>query len=245
MMGLNLQGAVLELLFPPACPYCGEKLEAGLLRCEDCGENLRFLDTGVCTGCGRMGMDCSCNGRKHRYDAVAAPFYYEAGPEQAVKRLKFLKKTGGVAEMALQMERSLDLHFAAWEADCVTCVPISRQREEERGFNQSELLARRLAKRRGLTYQNLLRKVVDNEPQYLIRDAQERRRNVDGVYRAARGRRVPQRVLLVDDVKTTGATLEECARVLKQAGCREVYGLCFAVASGRKAVKRDECNRPL
>ena len=111
----------------------------------------------------------------------------------------------------------------------MTYVPISRERQRQRGYNQAQLLAEAACRRWDTRPQQLLVKVTDNPPQSRISDAAARWSNVAGVYRIAPGRSASgRRVLLIDDIRTSGATLCECARVLHEGGAAAIYGLSLA-----------------
>ena len=111
--------------------------------------------------------------------------------------------------------------------DVVTAVPVSRERKEARGYNQSELLARRLARELSVPYADCLVKIRDNPEQHLL-SRPDRLKNVKGVYRALRPQARGKRIQLVDDIVTTGSTLLECAEVLFEGGAEAVD--CAAVA---------------
>ena len=116
------------------------------------------------------------------------------------------------------------------EVDVVTWVPISRLRRFVRGYDQDELLARAVAAELNLPCRPLLTKIRHNRTQSGIQGYAKRRANVLGVYRCPEPEAVAkQRILLVDDILTTGATLSECARVLLTAGAKEIH--CAVVAS--------------
>ena len=112
----------------------------------------------------------------------------------------------------------------------VTWTPLSRKRKRKRGFDQAELLARTAAGELGLPARKLLEKEKDNGPQSHLEDEAARRANVQGVYRLTGEDLSGLRVLLVDDVVTTGSTMGECARLLLEGGAAEVWGLTLAQA---------------
>ena len=119
------------------------------------------------------------------------------------------------------------------EFDVVTWVPVSKKRLKERGYDQSELLARSACRRWGIRPVKMLRKIVDTPPQSTIEDAAARRANVLGAYEAVNVEEIRNsRILLVDDIFTTGATMGECVRVLKEAGAASV--VCVAAARTRE-----------
>jgi competence protein ComFC len=127
--------------------------------------------------------------------------------------------------------------------DAVTWAPLSRKRLRKRGYDQARLLAENIAKRLCVPCERLLEKTEDTPPQSGIKDAAERRANVLGAYRAAAGARIAgRRLLMADDILTTGSTMGECCRILGENGAEEIY--CAAVAGGRKVAKdggKDYC----
>jgi ComF family protein len=168
------------------------------------------------------------------FDQVYSWGSYE-GP---LRKLVHLFKYGGV--------RPLGARFGEWMAaalpadagfDLVTPMPLHWRRYWERGFNQSETLAREVARRRGVPLRQALRRVRSTAPQAGLTNA-KRRANVRGAFALARGARLDGlRVLLVDDVITTGATASACARVLKRGGARQVAVLALARTDRRIALE--------
>ena len=161
-------------------------------------------------------------------EAGAVSFYYEGALRESFLRFKF----GGAAHYAAV--------YGAWMAhtiedklagrfDTLTWVPVSRRRRRSRGYDQSELLCREIAKRLGLEPVRLLRKTRNPPAQSTMADPAGRRANVSGAYEPERAARLDgRRVLLIDDIVTTGATLAECSRVLRTAGASDVVYAAFA-----------------
>jgi competence protein ComFC len=117
----------------------------------------------------------------------------------------------------------------AWEADALVPVPLHRERQRERGYNQAELIARPLARRLGLKLERYLLARTRPRPPQLVLSRTEHWKSVRGAYATRQGLKVDNlRILLVDDVLTTGATLDACARALKKVGAASVLGLTVA-----------------
>lgn len=219
------------LLFPPRCVFCGKLIPAGEAACSDCTGHLPRVPERVCAVCGHEPPDCRCRGHRPDYDSCAAVFYYDGPVKCGIWRLKFGKKTAGTAALGGYIADTVRARFGAAGLDAVACVPMSEAEERMRGFNQSELLARAAAKVLGLPYEELLTKEKDTKPQREC-SAAERRKNVRGAFAVRRrDRTAGQVILLVDDVLTTGNTLEECALTLRRAGAAGVY--CAALAMAR------------
>ena len=115
-----------------------------------------------------------------------------------------------------------------FNCDFILCVPMTEKEEKERGYNQSELLAKEVGSRTGLSLFDNLKKVKETDRQKKL-TAKERRENLKGVFDVVRADEIKgKNVLVIDDVYTTGATINECARVLKRAGARKVYSITAA-----------------
>lgn len=211
-------GDVFKLVFPDKCILCGELLKKGELDlCGRCRNDTPEYD--------RWGQKI-----QHVSDMTAV-WFYEGDVRESILRYKFRGRRsyapGYGRAVAMRISRDLPL------PDVVTWVPVSKKRLKERGYDQVELLARAVSRELGVPCAGCLEKIRDNRPNSSLESAEARRENVRGVYRAADGAQVSEkRVLLIDDVVTTGSTAAECAGVLRQAGANDV--MCAAVAAGRK-----------
>lgn len=156
--------------------------------------------------------------------AVAACFPYEKGFRRTLHRLKFQEERALARPLGTLMAEAAS--SLGEDFDGVTWVPMSPQKLRRRGYNQSELLAKAVAKELGLPAWNLLEQVRETDTQHSLTRAQ-RADNVRGAYRA-KGATLGKRVLLVDDIVTTGATLRACAQGLYGAGAQKVCAVCAA-----------------
>lgn len=211
---MGLLHVLLDLLYPPKCPFCGQVLERGEEGwCAPCREDLPWTQPGD----GKTVEGC---------DACLSPLWYRDGPRDGMHRYKFQGGQGHARLFGDLMAQCLRDRWAGG-ADLVTWAPLHPRRKRERGYDQAELLARSACRRWDTRPERLLEKTRDNPAQSGLTDREARRENVKGAYRAAgdcRGRRV----LLVDDICTTGATLGQCAAVLLDAGAEAV--VCAAAA---------------
>lgn len=216
---MKLTEWIVNLLFPPKCPFCGRVLD----------------EVGVCTSCDRL-LPWTKGEESLRTGAdglrCAAPLWYEDSVRKCLLRLKFHGASGAAEPLGELLARCAAEHFSG-EFDAVTWVPVSRKRLKRRGYDQAELLSRAACRCWDIKPLRLLEKTVDNPAQSGITDAAARRANVLGVYEAAVPEQIQgRRILLVDDICTTGETLTECIRVLKEAGAADV--VCAAVAFAHK-----------
>lgn len=232
-MWSTLKKTLDRALFPARCAYCNEVIASDRPVCGGCAAALKGIGP-ACPNCGYQLSDCSCRKRQREYRAVTAPFYYEGLPKQAVHSLKFYNHGYIADEMALRMSDKIKTDFHAITFDCITGVPLARKRQRMRGFNQADLIAMKIGQRLMIPFAPLLKKIFETEPQHDL-PASRRGGNVVGAYDAISPALVNEkRILLIDDVLTTGATMNECARTLKAYGAKEVYCAVFTVTKWSK-----------
>lgn len=213
---MRLLHLILEILFPSKCILCGKKLARG--------------EQDLCNQCRIMVPRFHNCGRKLQFlDSWTSVWYYEGYTRASLLRYKFRNARHYAAGYGRLLAMKL-LEEYPEGFDVITWVPISALRKFRRGYDQVELLAKAVGRELGVEPVRMLKKIRHNPPQSGLKDFSQRRANVLGVYRVTdpeiiRGKRI----LLLDDVITTGATVGECARVLLTAGAEEVH--CGAVAA--------------
>lgn len=218
---MRLLHRISEMLFPRKCVLCGTLLEKNELD--------------LCTQCRVHGPECPVKRTKLPFlDSWLAVWHYEGHVRGSLLRYKFHNKRhyaaayGRLLSMKIARERE-------GQYDLITWVPISRVRKLRRGYDQVELLAQAVCAELQTEPVCCLRKIRHNPPQSGIVGQAQRRSNVLGVYEAVEPERFRnQRILLLDDIITTGATVGECARVLLTAGAKEVHCAAIAAAKSNK-----------
>ena len=213
---------LLDLLYPPRCAFCHDFIETS--------------GDGLCAHC-RTGLPFAQNGGRQHFPFIPAcvsPLNYEGNVRESLLRYKFGGATGYAKVYGRLVAGTVRAELAG-EYDLVTWVPLSRRRLRERGYDQARLLAKATAKELGLPLTPTLHKQRNTQPQSRTGDAAKRRANITGAYRMKRGADVTgKRVLLIDDVVTTGATLSECARVLGKAGAEQVVCALLTKTAARR-----------
>jgi ComF family protein len=233
---------VLDLVFPRACHSCKSPLrgEENPSFCPDCWGTIKRIDGPACPSCGipfasRAALSHSpahrcgdCRMRPPRFDRAVAAGLYEGVLAEAIQLFKY-RGRAGLARPLGELLAEAAGSFPA--ADGLVPVPLHPGRLRERGYNQALLLCDVLARRLGVeVIPDGLERRRETPPQTGL-SPEARRRNVRRAFEMKPRRRMKgRRIILVDDVLTTGATVNECARVLKRAGARAVYVLTVARA---------------
>jgi competence protein ComFC len=236
---LETLSAVASLLYPPVCAVCSGHVASGEYLCDACDDKVLRIARPFCAKCSEPfdgaivgSFDCAnCTNRKLYFDAAVST-YRSRG---IVRRIVLDFKYGRQVHLrhllarwlcaAVHDERIRNHHF-----DVIVPVPLHRARERERGFNQAALLADLLSREMSILAKPVLERVRYTTTQTAF-DRTERMENLRGAFRLRKRADVRGlRVLLIDDVLTTGSTVSECARVLKEAGASSVHAATAARA---------------
>lgn len=205
-------------------------------KCILCGRLLKKEEMDLCRRCRVEQPECAVSREKYPFlDSWTALWYYQDNVRRSLLKYKFYGRRSYAAAYARLLSMKLLREEVVQRVDVLTWIPISEKRRSERGFDQVELLARKMTEQLPLPAQAFLWKRRDNPQQSRITGEAQRRANVLGAYEAIdRDRLRGKRVLLLDDILTTGATAGECARVLREAGAQEVHFAAIAVAQKKK-----------
>lgn len=210
----KLMKYICAAFMPERCPYCGNVVTVGKPACPECLE--LFPETV---------RECYAKGG---YPCVA-PFSYNDIFAEAVKNFKFHKRTDYAEKLAEQIAAAVNEKYRDINFDYITCVPMHKIQQKDRGYNQSKLLAQKLSKILKIPYADLLTKYKENEPQHHLKETQKRD-NVKGVYKAVNTDKIKgNTILIIDDILTTGYTLGECCKVLRKAGAGKI--LCATICA--------------
>jgi ComF family protein len=229
---------LLDMLYPRNCIGCGgREPETFRYICWDCWSDAAGIEPPFCNLCGdpvagsvdHEFICYACSAEKPSFDGARSAARYDGVVGEALRQLKYEKATWLAGDLASLMQRCLSAEYPARTFDRVVPVPLYHVRRRERGFNQSALLAKALSKRiSGSADLHRLRRIRPTATQTHL-TASQRLSNVQNAFHTGKGKRLAgQRVLLVDDVMTTGATVNACARALKRGGAQSVHVITVA-----------------
>jgi competence protein ComFC len=231
----------LDWVFPPKCGGCGA---LGERWCTTCQQKTTPIGKEVCHCCGIPlaggGLCIQCQDQPPAVTAIRSWAVYQGPVREAIHHLKYSRHIG-MGEI-LARHQIDTLAALPWRMDLVTCVPLSTQRKKQRGYNQSSMLARPVALALKIPYRpGLLERTRETISQVGL-SASQRRLNVAGAFQSEAGSLQGLSVLVIDDVTTTGSTLNACAQALKDAGAAAVYGLTVARAVTLESQRSDSLN---
>lgn len=223
---------MLEFFYPPRCPSCGELNETGKV-CEECAAKLDLCRPAgkVCLKCGLKDDVCECGKYNHLFDGICAPFLNDGQARQAVYAFKFGYRPFAAEYFGKEAARCFKARFGDVRPDLLCFVPTHRKKLKKRDYDYVALISKAISSELCIPIlKDGLKAVKQNEAQHGL-TIEKRRANVKGAY-LANTDLTGKTVLLIDDIKTTGYTLSECAKQLKLAGAEKVFALTVLISPG-------------
>lgn len=231
---------VTGVLFTSACPICGEAIGFNEYdMCPDCKKNTKYVREPKCGKCGRPLYDeeqllCSgCLKTKHEFEKGLCIFEHSGEIRKSIYDFKYGNRRENGEFYGREAARMYGRTFNHWNIDAIVSVPIHKERELKRGYNQALVFAESVAGCTGIRLEkNLLIRVKKTEPQKELTD-EMRYLNLKNAF-AVDEARMPglKNILIVDDIYTTGSTVDACSAILKKAGAEKVYVLCISAGVG-------------
>ena len=227
---------VLDLLYPPVCPFCGKISSEGI--CSGCRKKIVYVREPRCMRCGKplrdetreYCRDCAAHGSS--VDQGRGMWLHREPVSGAVYRFKYKNKRNWGRIFAAELAEQYRGQIRAWEIEEMIPIPLHSSRKRKRGFNQSEIVAEALAELTGIPCRtDVLFRIRKTVPQKQL-DRVGRRDNLKGAFGVSRGWHACENVLLIDDIYTTGATVQRAAEMLKKAGVQNVYFLTISIGQG-------------
>lgn len=227
-----------ELLFPRRCPVCDKPVKpAGKLICGGCRAKLVHVREAGCMKCGKPLTEeyeeyCSdCRKKRHVYTQGKSLYEYHSAAK-AIYRFKYGNRREYAEFFGKEMTERFGKLMDFWQAEALIPVPIHKARRRKRGYNQAELLAEEIGKRTGIpVIRDLVVRHKNTRPQKELKGA-ERENNLKRAFKIGRNDVKLSTIIIIDDIYTTGSTVDEMAQVLKEIGIDKVYVLTLAIGKG-------------
>ena len=225
---------LLDIIFPMRCPVCDEVVPFGRLICQECRTEFELVKPPRCLRCGRHleSMEAEyctdCRSRKHLYTQGRALYDYRS-VATSLYRFKYAGRQEYGTYYAREMADFLGDAIKCWNAEVLVPVPIHYKRKHTRGYNQAEVLAKELGKLLEMPVDaGLIKRVKKTVPQKLLDDKQ-RQNNLKKAFKIGRNDVKWKSVIIVDDIYTTGSTIDACASVLLGIGIQKIYFVALAI----------------
>ena len=237
-MTKNLKEIILDMVYPRTCPFCGRIPEGKENACGRCKVRLPYIQGFRCMKCSKPIMDreeeyCyDCKSKNHSYISGKAVWIYDDTMRTSISRYKYQ----GRLEYASVYSEEIVKYYGEWikaHGDVLVPIPLHKKKRRIRGFNQAEILAEALGRELQMPVGSTwLCRRKDTLPQKELSD-RERRKNLMKAFEINKVSFSPvEKVILVDDIYTTGSTIEACAKILYDAGVREVYFVSLCIGKG-------------
>ena len=227
------------MVFPRRCPVCDKILRfEGRKICRECVDKLVYIREPRCKKCGKQVRRFEdeycydCRKHSHVYKMGIAPFMHTGAVKNSLYAIKYHNKREYADFYADEIARLYGDEIKSWACDGIIPVPLHRRKQIKRGFNQAEVFAKKLSKKLGIPmYEKILKRVVDTKPQKELNDIQ-RKKNLENAFILDKNIVELRKVILVDDIYTTGSTIDSCAKVLMDGDVKEVYYVSISVGLG-------------
>lgn len=216
---------ILDWIYPPRCCNCDR---VGVVFCPECEGSIKLLKGNLCATCGyplrsRKSVCQKCASEKPPFEALRSLGSHEGALRHGVHALKYRRDLDLGHFFAIRLAALVTRE--AWQIDLIVPVPLSPAHLKQRGYNQSACISQNLAWLLGLPHSNTSIKRVKETQEQITLDVNERFMNLCDAFNANPATLEKKRVLVVDDVITTGATMQNCAKAVRIAGAEAVYGI--------------------
>lgn len=227
---------ILDLVYPHTCPFCGELTDRKV--CRECAREVWYIQEPRCKKCGKpirrqeQEYCFDCAHRRHAYERGMSLWKHEKQVRASVYRFKYRNQRIYSRFYAEEMESRFKKYIIQWKIALIIPVPLSKKRRKERGFNQAALLAEQLSRRLHIPADTChLQRTVDTIPQKQL-GVDARRENLRNAFVWTGQSLAGKNVLLLDDIYTTGNTIDSAAKILKKSKAEKVYFLTISIGQG-------------
>ena len=240
---MKIKEGLSNIVFPPRCPVCDEVIYVGKDTCEDCRKKVVCIGEPSCKKCGKPLEDqrreyCTdCMRKKHYFSQGKAVFVYQGEIRQSMYRFKYSNKREYADFYAKEAVRIYGDWIRRKQIEAIVPVPMYRWKEKGRGYNQAAVFAQTLGEKMNLPVEKrMVKRIRNTTPQKELNDV-ERKINLKKAFQLVPNIVKYRKILIVDDIYTTGSTIDAVAEVLLQAGVDEIYFLCISIGEGLRNCK--------
>ncbi|MBQ1194321.1 MAG: ComF family protein [Lachnospiraceae bacterium] len=235
---MNFFKTFLDIVYPKVCPFCDGVIPMKQHICVKCASKVDFVKEPRCKKCGKPVIKeeqeyCEdCGDNRHLYNCGIASFVYSDVVKKSIYRFKYHNRRDYAVAYGNMIGNHFKREIDRWGAEALIPVPIHRKKLHSRGYNQAKLLSDELSKILNIPVDNqLLIRCNDTKPQKEL-SVCERRRNLENAFKITENVVKYRKIILVDDIYTTGSTIDACARVLLECGVKEIYYISLSIGAG-------------
>lgn len=234
----------LDLIYPRHCPVCNKiVIPPGGKICNKCVEKIDFIKEPRCKKCGKQieEMDrelCyDCKNKSHKFKTGIALVNHSGEIKKSIYSIKYNNKREYVDFFVEEIVKKYEEEIKFWDAELIVAVPLHKRKLLKRGFNQAEVIAKRLSKKTGIPYcKNYLLRVKNTRAQKELNDV-GRKKNLKGAFKinskkSKHFQEMFKKIIIVDDIYTTGSTIDACSEVLYANGAKDVFFVCLSSGNG-------------
>lgn len=226
----------MDILYPRVCPFCGRIVKSGT--CDDCRDRVEYVQEPKCKRCGKPieSMEAEycydCQKGRHFFEEGQSLYVHKSPVSEAVYAMKYQNKRVYALSFGEELAKKYGDFLYKRGVDIIVPIPLSSDKRRKRGFNQAEILAKELSNQTGIPLETGILKRKKSTVAQKKLSKKERQRNMVGAFIARRDFLHGEGVVLVDDIYTTGSTIDEAARMLKKGGAGKVYFLTISIGQG-------------
>ena len=229
---------ILKLLWPEICPFCGKVYAKGVCPACEIKLNELMIHQPMCMKCGKpirrveQEFCHDCTIITHHFDRGQALWLHKPPVSNSIYQFKYHNQRAFGKYYARAMAKQFESIIREWNPDCIVPIPLHKKRKRKRGYNQAMIIAKKLGEIWEIPVNGkILRRIKSTNPQKKL-GSRERKKNLKNAFSVAGNLEYVKRVLLIDDIYTTGNTIDEAARKLKQDGVEKVYFLTISIGQG-------------
>lgn len=233
---MNLLKRCLGILYPQTCCFCGTVCRENI--CPECAKKVEYIKEPRCKKCGKpiyreeKELCYDCENNQLAYEQGRSVWLHKGPVKWSVYQFKYRNRRIYAEFYAEEMYRLYGTKLKEWEIETIIPIPLHKKRRRQRGYNQAEVLAKHLGRLSGLSVDTkCVMRVRNTKPQKML-NFKERRKNVKDVFRVVKQCEIAKNILLIDDIYTTGNTINAVTRVLKEKGVQKVWFLTISIGQG-------------